>query len=154
MHFIHQGIGCSGEHAAEVARARYEEKKLDAHRSRAGRTVQSSIVLCDDGDEDEDDTGRLSELIALAEAGIQAQEADDDTDRLSELIALAEVGLQAEEDDDAFFTQAAAAADEAEAAYYRRQAGESNAVEPSRSNRVVVEDWYSDDELLTQYVSD
>ena len=97
MHFIHQGIGCSGEHAAEVARARYEEKKLDAHRSRAGRTVQSSIVLCDDGDEDEDDTGRLSELIALAEAG-----------------------LQAEEDDDAFFTQAAAAADEAEAAYYKR----------------------------------
>jgi len=177
LHFIHQGIGCSGEHAAEVAHARYEEKKLDGHRSRAGRTVQSPIVLCDDGDEDEDDTGRLSELIALAEAGIQAQEADDDTGRLSELIslaeagiqaqeadddtgrlseliALAEAGLQAEEDDDAFFTQAAAAADEAEAAYYKRQAGESNAVEPSHSNRVVVEDWYSDDELLTQYVSD
>ena len=84
-------------------------------------------MLCDDGDEDEDDTGRLSELIALAEAGIQAQEAEDDTGRLSELIALAEAGLQAEEDDDAFFTQAAAAADEAEAAYYKRQAGQSNA---------------------------
>ena len=26
--------------------------------------------------------------------------------------------------------------------------------EPSHSNRVVVEDWYSNDELLTQYVSD
>ena len=78
------------EHAAEVARARYEEKKLDEHRSRAGRTVQSSIVLSDEGDEDEDDTGRLSELIALAE-----------------------VGLQAEEDDNTFFTQAA------EAAHYR-----------------------------------
>ena len=48
---------------------------------------------------------------------------EDDTGRLSELIALAEVGLQAEEDDDAFFTQVAAAADEAEAAYYRRQVG-------------------------------
>ena len=71
MHFIHQGIGCSGEHAVEVAHARYE-KKLDGHRSRAGRTVQSPIVLCDDGDEDEDDTGRLSELVALAEAGIHA----------------------------------------------------------------------------------
>ena len=82
------------------------------------------------------------------------QEAEDDTGRLSELIALAEVGLQAEEDDDAFFTQAAAAADEAEAAYYRRQVGQSNASEPSHSNRVVVEDWYLDDELLTQYVSD
>ena len=62
--------------------------------------------------------------------------------------------MQAEEDDDAFFTQAAAAADEAVAAYYRGQAGPSNTGEPSHSNRVVVEDWYSDDELLTQYVSD
>ena len=55
-----------------MARARYEEKKLDEHGSRAGRTVQSPIVLSDEGGEDEDDTGRLSELIALAEAGIQA----------------------------------------------------------------------------------
>ena len=70
MHFIHEGIGCSEDHAAEVARARYEEKKLDEHRSRAGRTVQSLIVLSDEEDEDEDDTARLSELIALAEAGL------------------------------------------------------------------------------------
>ena len=61
-------------------------------------------MLSDEGDEDEDDTGRLSELIALAEVGLQAEEPEDDTGRLSELIALAEVGLQAEEDDDAFFT--------------------------------------------------
>ena len=54
-----------------MARARYEEKKLDEHRSRVGRTVQSPIVLSDEGDEDEDDTARLSELIALAEAGMQ-----------------------------------------------------------------------------------
>ena len=69
MHFIHDGIGCSEEHAIELARARCEEKKLDEHRSRVGRTVQSPILLSDEGDEDEDDTGRLSELIALAEAG-------------------------------------------------------------------------------------
>ena len=129
MHFIQEGIGCSEERAAEVARARYKEKKLDEHRKRAGRTVQSPIVLSDEGDEDEDDTtrlselitlaeaslqaeepeddtGRLSELIALAEAGLQAEKAKDDTGRLSELIALAEAGLQAKEDDDAFFTQA------------------------------------------------
>ena len=87
-------------------------------------------MLSDEGDEDEDDTGRLSEVIALAEAG-----------------------LQVKEDDDAFFTQAVEAVDEAEAAYYRQQVGQSNAGEPSHSNRVVVEDWYSDDELLTQYVS-
>ena len=54
-------------------------------------------MLSNEGDEDEYDTARLSELIALAEAG-----------------------LQAEEDDDAFFTQATAVADEAEATYYRR----------------------------------
>ena len=76
-------------------------------------------MLSNEGDENEDDTARLSELIALAEAGLQAEEAEDDTGRLSELIALAEVGLQVEEDDDTFFTQAAEAADEAEAAYYR-----------------------------------
>ena len=50
---------------------------------------------------------------------MQAKEDEDDTGRLSELIALAEAGLQAEEDDDAFFTQAAEATDEVEAAYYR-----------------------------------
>ena len=131
MHFIHKGIGCSEDHDEEVAHARYEKKKLDEHRTRPGRTVQSPIMLSDEGDEDEDDTARLSELIALVE-----------------------VGLQAEEDDDVFFTQATVAVDEAEAAYYRRQAGQSNAGEPSHNNRVVVEDWYSDDKLLTQYVSD
>jgi len=94
LYFIHEGIGCSEDHVAEVARVRYEKKKLDEHRSRAGRTVQSPIVLCDDGDEDEDDTSRLSELIALAGAGLQAEEAEDDTSRLSELIALAEAGIQ------------------------------------------------------------
>ena len=70
MYFIHEGIGCSKDHVVEVAHTRYEEKKLDEHRTRAGRTVQSPIVLSNEGDEDEDDTGRLSELIALAEAGL------------------------------------------------------------------------------------
>ena len=43
-------------------------------------------------EEEEDDTSRLSELIALAEAGLHEEE-EDDTSRLSELIALAEAGL-------------------------------------------------------------
>ena len=50
-------------------------------------------MLSDEGDEDEDDTARLSELIALAEAGLQAEDAEDDTGRLSKLITLAEAGL-------------------------------------------------------------
>ena len=49
--------------------------------------------MADDWGEDEDDTAQLSDLIALAEAGLQAEEAEDDTGRLSELIALAEAGL-------------------------------------------------------------
>ena len=101
-----------------MAGARFEEKKLHEHKTRAGRTVQSPIVLSDEGDEDEDDTVRLSDLIALAETGLQVEEAEEDTDRLSELIAQADASLQAEED--AFFSQAAEATDEVEAAYYRR----------------------------------
>ena len=61
----------------------------------------------------------------------EAEGAEDDTGRLSELIALAEAGLQVEENDDAFFTQAAEAVDKAEAAYYRRKADQDNASEPS-----------------------
>jgi hypothetical protein len=86
------------------------------------------IVLFDEGDKDEDDTARLSVLITLAKAGLQVEEDEDDTSRLSELIALAEAGLQMEEDEGAFFSQAA---DEAEAAYYRRKADQGNADEPS-----------------------
>jgi hypothetical protein len=141
-------------------------------------------------DEDKDDIARLSDLIALVEAGLQAGKEEDNAGRLSDLIALAEVGLQAEEDEDAFFSQAAEAIDEARAAYYKRKADRANAGEPSHmseaeedalfsqavdeveaacysprpdqgiagepshNNEVVVKDWYSDDELLTQYVSD
>ena len=68
-------------------------KKSYMSRIRAGRTVQSPIMLSDEGDEDEDDTGRLNELIALAEVGLQAKEVEDDTGRLSELVALSEAGL-------------------------------------------------------------
>ena len=93
MHFIHEGIGYSEEHATEVAHARYEEKKVDEHRKRGGRTVESPIVLFNEGDKEEDDTARLSKLIALAEALLQADESEDDAARLSELIALAEVDL-------------------------------------------------------------
>ena len=56
-----------------------------------------------------------------------------------------------EEEENAFLSQAA---DEAEATYYRRKADQGNVGEASHSYRVVAEDWYSNDELLTQYVSD
>jgi len=127
-------IGCNGDHAVEVARASYLENKLHEHKTQAGHSVLCPIVLDNEGDEDEDDIARLSDLIALAEVGLQAEKDEDDTSRLSKLITLAEMGLQAEEDEDAFFSQAAEAADEAEAAYYKRQIDQGNAGEPSHMN--------------------
>jgi hypothetical protein len=47
----------------------------------------------DEGEEDDDETSRLSDLIALAEAGLQAEKEEDDTGRLSKLIALADASL-------------------------------------------------------------
>ena len=93
LHFIHEGIGCSGDHAVEVARASYVENKLHEHRTQASRSVLCPIVLDNEGDEDKDDIARLSDLIALAEVGLQAEKNEDDSRRLSELIALAETGL-------------------------------------------------------------
>ena len=57
-------------------------------------------------------------------------------------------------EEDAFLTQAVEAAGEAVVAYYRRQADQGNAGEPSHNNEVVVEDWSSNDELCSQYVSE
>jgi hypothetical protein len=73
--------------------------------------------------EEEDDTSRLSELIALAEAGLHEEE-EDDTSRLSELIALAEARLRAQEEEDEFMSQAA---EEVEAAYYKKKSDEAEA---------------------------
>ena len=91
-------------------------------------------MLDNEGDEDEDDIARLSDLIALAEAGLQVEKDEDDIGRLSEFIALAEAGLKAEEDGEAFFSQAAEATDEAATAYYLQQADQGNVGKPSHIN--------------------
>ena len=128
------------------------------------------IALAEAGlqaEEAEEDTGRLSELICLAEASLQAEEDDDmfftqATETADEADAAyyrrrtdqdnaCEPSHMSQMEEDAFLTQAV---DEAEEAYYRRQADQGNTGKPSHSNEIMVEDWYSDDELLTQYVSD
>jgi hypothetical protein len=43
--------------------------------------------------QDEDNTARLSDLITLAETGLQAEEDEDDTGRQSELITIADAGF-------------------------------------------------------------
>lgn len=157
-------IGCGINYLADEAHARYVQDKM------------ATIELME---EEEDDTSRLSELIALAEAGLHEEE-EDDTSRLSELIALAEAGLRAQEEEDEFMSQAAAeveaayykkksdeaeaedelfsqAADEAEANYYKRTGDKCDAGQCSKWNEVVVEDCATDDsedELLIDCDSD
>ena len=53
------------DHAIEVAHASYVENKLHEHKTQAGHSVLCPIVLDNEGDEDEDDIARLSDLIAL-----------------------------------------------------------------------------------------
>jgi hypothetical protein len=142
------------------------------------RYVQDKMATVELMEEEEDDTSRLSELIALAEAGLHEEE-EDDTSRLSELIALAEAGLRAQEEEDEFMSQAAEeveaayykksdeaeaedelfsqAADEAEANYYKRTGEKCDAGQCSKWNEVVVEDCATDDsedELLIDCDSD
>jgi hypothetical protein len=73
--------------------------------------------------EEDNNTSWLSEVIALAEAGLHGEE-EDDTSRLSELITLAEAGLRAQEEEDEFMSQAA---EEVEAAYYKQKSDEAEA---------------------------
>jgi hypothetical protein len=86
-------IGTTEEYLADVARARYVENEVNEYHALARRTAQCPIVVDDEAEDEDDDTGWLSDLIALAEAGLQAKEDDDDTGWLSDLIALAEVDL-------------------------------------------------------------
>ena len=53
-----------------MARASYVENKLHEHITQASRNVLCPIVLDNEGDEDEDDIARLSNLITLAETGL------------------------------------------------------------------------------------
>jgi hypothetical protein len=87
------------------------------------RYVQDKMPTVELMEEEEDDTSRLSELIALVEAGLYEEE-EDDTSRLSELIALAEAGLRAQEEEDEFMSQAA---EEVDATYYKKKSDEAEA---------------------------
>jgi hypothetical protein len=144
-----------------------------------GRYVQEKMATVELMEEEDDDTTRLTELIALTEAGLDGEE-EDNTSRLSELIALAEAGLRAQEEQDEFMSQAAEeveaayykqksdeakaedelfsqATDEAEANYYKTTVDKCDARHCSKWNEVVVEDCATDDsedELLIDCDSD
>jgi hypothetical protein len=136
---------------ADEAHARYVQDKM------------ATVELM----EGEDDISRLSELIALAEAGLHGEE-EDDTLRLSEHIALDEAELRAQEEEDKFMSHAAEevevayykqksdeaeaedelffqTADEAETNYYKRTVDKCDAGQCNKWNEVVVEDCATDD---------
>jgi hypothetical protein len=106
--------------------------------------------------EEEDDTSRLSELIALAETGLRAQEEDDKfMSQAAEEVEAAYYKQKCDEaeTEDELFSQAA---DKAESNYYKR-ATEKCDVGQSKWNEVVVKDCTTDDsedELLIDCDSD
>jgi hypothetical protein len=101
----------------------------------------------------------LSELIALAEAGLRAQEEEDEfMSRAAEEVEVAYYKQKCDEAEaeaeDQLFSQAA---DEAEANYYKRTAEKFDAEQCNKWNEVVVEDCVmddSEDELLIDCDSD
>jgi hypothetical protein len=107
--------------------------------------------------EEEDNTSRLSEFIALAEAGLHAQEEEDEF--MSQAAEEVEVAYYKQKCDEAeaedqLFSQTA---DEEEANYYKRTVEKCDAGHSSNYNEVVVEDCATDDsedELLIDCDSD
>ncbi|XP_023156411.1 uncharacterized protein [Zea mays] len=108
-------------------------------------------------EEEEEDTSRLSELIALAEAGLRAQEEEDEF--MSQAAEEVEVAYYKQKSDEAeaedeLFSQAT---DEVEANYYKRTVDKCDAGQCSKWNEVVVDDCATDDsedELLIDCDSD
>ena len=93
----------------------------------------SQIVEDDEGEEDEEDNGRLCELNDLAEANYYTQK---------------------QQEEDAFLSQVI---DDLEADYFRQKAAESKESETSHRNVVLQDDdkdWDEDDELLSKGGSD
>jgi hypothetical protein len=107
--------------------------------------------------EEEDNTSRLSEFIALAEVGLHAQEEEDEfMSQAAEEVEAAYYKQKCDEaeTEDQLFSQTA---DEEEANYYKGTAEKCDAGHSSNCNEVVVEDCAthdSEDELLIDCDSD
>ncbi|XP_021315211.1 uncharacterized protein LOC110434808 [Sorghum bicolor] len=174
-------IGCTGNWQADVGRAKYAENMILGREAAVGGTASRPIVVEEEDEaEEDDDTGRIGDLIRLAEElGYPQDEHDYEMGRIGDLLRLAEEGEASgpmpvgalEEGEAAYHNQKTSvydswwptdmteeegqlysqAAEEAEAAYYERQASEGKAAEASMGKEVVVDDWESEDELLTQW---
>lgn len=164
-----------------MGRAKYAENMILGREAAVGGTASRPIVVEEEAEaEEDDDTGRIGDLIRLAEElGYPQDEHDYEMGRIGDLLRLAEEGEASgpmpvgalEEGEAAYHNQKTSvydswwptdmteeegqlysqAAEEAEAAYYERQASEAKAAEASMGKEAVVDDWESEDELLTQW---
>jgi hypothetical protein len=137
-----------------MARARYTENRTVKRDAGVGATASRPIVVEEEAEpEEDDDTGRIGELIRLAEelgypqdVEVEEGQAAYHSHKTPLFDAWGPTDMTEEEAE--LYSQAA---DEAEAAYYRREASQANTVEASKGKEVVVEDSESEDELLTQW---
>jgi hypothetical protein len=124
LHFVLAEIGCTGNWQADVARARYAEKRTLERDAGVGGTASHSIVVEEETEpEADDDTGRIGELIRLAEdLGYPQDEDAYDMGRIAELLCLAEeLGPMPKEDGDVFVTGPVRDLEEGQAAYHSQR---------------------------------
>jgi hypothetical protein len=128
-----------------VGRAKYAENMILGRDGAVGGTASRPIVVEEEAEaEEDDDTGRIGDLIRLAEElGYPEEKHDQKTS-----VYHSWWPTDMTEEEGQLYSQAA---EEAEAAYYERQASEAKAAEASMGKEVVVDDWESEDELLTQW---
>jgi len=68
LNFVLTEIGCTGNWQADVGHAKYTENKILGWDARVGGTTSRPIVVEEEAEpEEDDDTGRIGELIRLAE---------------------------------------------------------------------------------------
>jgi hypothetical protein len=124
LHFVLAEIGCTDNWQADVARARYAEKRTLERDAGVGGTASRPIVVKEEAEpEEDDDTGRIGELIRLAEdLGYPQDEDAYDMGRIAELLRLAEeLGPMPGEDGDAFFTGPIKDLEEGQATYHSQK---------------------------------
>jgi len=108
LHFVLVEIGCTSNWQADVGHARYTEKRTLHRDAGVGGTASRPIVVEEEAEPEEDDnTGRIGELIHLAEdLGYPQDEDDYNMGRIAELLRLVEeLGLMPGDDGDVFVTE-------------------------------------------------
>jgi hypothetical protein len=161
---LKRDVGVGGTTSRPIMVEEEAKPEEDDDTRRIGELIRLAEELGYPQDEDAYDMGRIAELLRLTEELGPMPEEDGDAFVTRPVRDLKE-GQAAyhsqktllfdawgptdmTEEEAELYSQAV---EEAEAAYYRRQASQAKAVEVSKGKEVVVEDSESEDELLTQW---